>query len=353
MIELHQHRKRETYGAALVGEPLGFRRNTTLARYPINYVMNDGGMGDYVNYAAATTWVAKNCPWIDGVLLLPGYLVPLMRDIHQAFPHWKVGPAEEVEKWLVEGASLVGPSIHVGGRNINPQLATVIGGHPMDVGFGYFAGMTPAPRDVALPVLDYDRKKLVLPNYVKYDKTPYAVFTTGGTTESRTVKARHINPVIEYTKSLGILPVFIGKTDHVGDGKNTVKYDDAIRFDLGLDMRNQTSVKDAACIMQHAAFTAGLDNGNLHLAALMQDSRLIFGYNITSVAHRHPRRRHGKTLNIAVPAEALSCSGCQSRWRQFHTHTFDKCFYGDVLCIDYLFGDDGKHWKKAIDEVLE
>jgi hypothetical protein len=80
-LEIQQHRIRETYGEQIVGEGLGFRDGTSLPRYPINYVMNDGGMGDYLNYASATRWVAKNCPWIDGVLLLPKYLVPIMRSL--------------------------------------------------------------------------------------------------------------------------------------------------------------------------------------------------------------------------------------------------------------------------------
>ncbi len=349
MIDIQQHRTRETTGVSIVGEDLGFREGTPALRYPINYVMNDGGLGDYVNYAAATTWVAKNCPWIDGHLFLPNYLVPLMRDIHADFDHWRVWPGEKANDHLVEGASIVGPSIHVNGKNINPQLLSVIGAHPIDVGFAYFAGATPAPRDLMLPRLDYDRHKL--PSKIKQIKGPYAVFTTGSTTQSRTVLGRHLNPVLEYTKSLGITPVFIGKENFVGDGKNTVSYSD-FKFDLGVDIRNQTTVKDAACVMQHAAFTLGLDNGNLHLAALMNDSKLIFGYNITSVEHRRPRRNWGATINIAVPKEVLPCTGCQSQWRQFHTHAFDKCFYQDVKCVDLLFCDEGKYWKSAIDEIL-
>lgn len=350
MIEIHQHRKRETIGTEYVGEELGFRPGSETPRYPINFAFNDGGMGDYLNYAAATRWVAKNAPWIDGHLFLPNFLVPIMRDIHAEFKHWKVWPGEQANAHLVEGASLVGPSIHVNGKNINPQLATVIGGHPMDIGFGYFAGATPAPSDAVLPILDYERHKL-LPK-LKQIKGPYAVFTTGATTPSRTVLGRHLNPVIQYTKSLGITPVFIGKINYIGDGKNTVKFADDADYSLGVDMRNQTSVKDAACIMQHAEFTLGLDNGNLHLAALMQDSKVIFGYNITSVEHREPRRRHGRTINMYVPKSELSCSGCQSQWRQLHTHTFDKCFYKDVQCVDLLFKDEGAAWKRAIDEII-
>jgi len=350
VIDIQQHRKRDTIGCDIVGESLGFRPDTPVLRYPINFVMNDGGLGDYVNYASATRWVAENCPWIDGHLFLPNYLVPLMRDIHDEFKHWHVWPGEQANDHLIEGASLIGPSIHVNGKNINPQLLSVIGSHPIDVGFSYFAGMAPAPRSAMLPRLSYDRHKL--PSKIKQIKGPYAVFTTGSTTPARTVLGRHLNPVIAYAKRLGIKPVFLGKENFVGDGKNTVKFAADLDFEGGVDLRNQTSVKDAACIMQHAAFTLGLDCGLLHLAALMDESRVIFGYNIASVEHRKPRRNWGKTINMAVPSEALACTGCQSRWRQFHTHTFDKCFYGDLKCVDILFGQDGHYFKSAIDEIL-
>lgn len=273
-----------------------------------------------------------------------------MRDLHQEFAHWKVWPAEKVEEHLVDGASLVGPSIHMAGKNINPQLYTVIGAHPIDVGFAYFTGGT-TPPGIEMPRLDYERKKSTLPNSLKYGETPYAVFTTGATTPSRTVLGRHLNPIIAYTKSLGITPVFLGKVNFVGDGKNTVSWPKDIDYSQGLDLRNQTSVKDAACIMQHAAFTAGLDCGLLHLASLMSESRVIFGYNITSVEHRVPRRTHGRTINMSVSAEELPCTGCQSRWRQCHTHRFDQCFYQDVKCVDLLF--ETKKWTDAIDEVLK
>lgn len=351
MIEIQHHRNRETTGVSLMGKELGFREGTPVLRYPVAYVMNDGGMGDFVNYAAATRWVAQNCPWIDGQLFVHRYLVPLMQDLHADFPHWKVFPSEEIHEHIIEGSSMVGPSLHVNGRSINPQLLTVLHAHPIDVAFGYFAGSTPAPPEVEMPRLSYERKKLKLPNYLKYEEQAYAVFTTGATTESRKVTGRHLNPIIAYTKSLGITPVFLGKVNFVGNGNNSVTWPKDVDYSSGLDLRNQTTVKEAANIMQHAAFTAGLDNGNLHLAALMQDSNVIFGYNITTVEHRVPRRTHGRTINLSVSTEELACSGCQSRWHQFHTHQFDKCFYRDVKCIDLLF--DTKKWTDAIDKVLE
>jgi hypothetical protein len=349
VIQIQHHRTRETTGVQAAGPELGFRPGSEVPRYPVAYVMNDGGMGDFVNYAAATRWVAEQCPWIDGQLFVNNYLVPLMRDLHEEFTHWKVWPSEKIQDHLKDGVSLVGPSLRVDGRSVNPQLLTVLHAHPIDVAFGYFAGSTPAPEGVEMPRLNYERNKL-LPK-IKQLKGPYAVFTTGATTQSRTVLGRHLNPVIDYARSLGITPVFIGKTNFVGNGQNSVSFPGDIDYSVGLDMRNQTSVKDAACIMQHAAFTAGLDNGNLHLAALMQDSRVIFGYNITTVEHRAPRRTHGRTINLSVSKQELPCTGCQSRWHQFHTHQFDKCFYKDVKCVDLLF--ETSKWTNAIDEILK
>lgn len=364
LIQIQHHRERETTGATLVSEALGFRPETPVLRYPVAYVMNDGGMGDFVNYAAATKWLAANCPWLDGRLFVNNYLVPLMKDIHADFPDWQVFPSEKIQDHLPDGISLVGPSLRVDGKSINPQLQTVLHSHPIDVAFGYFAGGGPAPLDVEMPRLNYDRQKL-LPK-IKQIKGPYAVFTTAATTQSRTVLGRHLNPIIEYTKSLGITPVFIGKVNFVGNGQNSVSFAKDIDYSCGVDMRNQTSVKDAACIMQHAAFTAGLDNGNLHLAALMQNSKVIFGHNIASVEHRAPRRTHGRTINLSVSREELPCIGCQSRWHQFHTHQFDKCFYaaadrqeaqsrgefyGAPKCVDLLFRPE--KWISAIDEILK
>lgn len=330
----------------------GFRDGTLTDIVKMNYVFNDEGMGGYINYAGVTTWLAKHQPFIHGRIWVEQFLVPLMRDIHAPFPNWRVHPSNEFQRLVEHGTPTIGPMLSIGGRPAKREFLTALGTHPFDVGFGYYASTCPAPSDAKLPVLDYPANRL--PVKIKKALDPgYVVFTSGGTTPIRTMRGEHLNPLVKYVKALGLVPVFLGKKDILGDGKVTTTYIDTTEYDAGIDMRDQTTVKDAACIMQHAKATVGIDGGLLHLAALMQDSRIVFGYNITSVEHRAPRRDHGKTVNVALTREELACTGCQSAWKNMFNHFYDKCFYKDEKCLELLFANDSEKFKRAIDEVLK
>lgn len=339
--------KKPILEVAEYGEEFGFRPDTSIDRVILNFAFNDGGMGDFVNYAAATLWIAKHCPWIEGRVYTPKYLTPLMQDIHADYPQFKCLESETFNDSVTHMTSLRGPGMSQNGVVVGQQLLTVMHAHPMDVGFAYYPGMATPPGE-ELPILDYESFKLK--PQVKEHLGNYCVITTGSTTTSRRVEGRHLNPIIEYIHARGLTPVFIGKEDFVGTGNLDVNFPTDIDYSKGIDLRNKTSVKAAACIMQHARFVLGLDNGLLHLAALMKDSKIIFGYNITSVEHRAPRRSHGRTINISLTDEELKCSGCQSKWQLMFTHHFNKCYYGDTKCIDMLFS--GGRFERAIDEML-
>jgi len=341
----------KTLGSGYYGEAQGLRPDTKLHRWPINFIFNDGGMGDFVNYAAATLWVAKNCPWVDGRLFVPRYLVPFMKDVHACAPNWAIYDSENASELIEFGSALIGPGIHMNGANITPQYLTVLGAHPVDVGFAYYAGSCPAPADLTLPMMDYPRDRLV--DKVRALEAPYVVITTGSQGLSRRVTGKHLNPIIEHVKRRGRMPVFLGRRDLLRDGKATTTFPDDVDYHEGLDLRDETTVKQAACVLQHADATVGLDSGLLHLAAMMKDSRVVFGYNITSVAHREPRRNWGRTVNVTVSEDELKCIGCQSKLKNIAVHKFDKCIYGDSLCVDLLFKDGAARWIAAIDEILE
>lgn len=338
-----------TLPPTLAGPLQGFRENTNLTTTPFNFVFNDEGMGGFINYTGATTWMAKHCPWLHGRVWVEQFLVPLFTDIHAPFKHWKVLPHNQFQRLVEHGTPTIGPMISHGGIQAKREFLTAIGTHPFDVGFGYFASTCPAPKDAYLPVLDYSRS--MLPAKVKR-AGEYVVITCGGTTPVRTMTGQHINPLIEHVKSMGFTPVFLGKRDMLTDGRVNTQFADDTNYDAGVDMRDQTTVKDAACIMQHAKCTVGIDGGLLHLAALMRDSRLVFGYNITSVEHREPRRNHGRHVNVALTREELSCTACQSTWKNRHLHLYDRCEYGDTKCLELLFANNSLKFKNAIDEVL-
>lgn len=348
-----------------LGPAEGFRPNTQVKRWVINFILNEGGMGDFVNYSAALIWHAKHSPWVDGRIFVPTYLVAFYNDLI-AESGWQAFPSERFHELVEEGSSFIGPSIIIKGVNTTRQLLTCLGAHPFDIGFAYYPATQPTPEGVELPVLDYDYKKL-LPK-VKQLKGRYAVIPCGFSFQSRLTVGRHINPIIEHLVAREITPVFLGKRDLLGNGLATTEFVDDIHYDKGLDLRNQTSVKDAACIMQHALLTVGLDSGLLHVCALMKDSRLIFGYNITTVAHRKPRRSHGRTIDVAITADELPCIGCQSKWRNMAHHLYNDCYYkaedkrasesvgkkyDAPMCVDFLFKNKAKAFTDAIDEILK
>jgi hypothetical protein len=334
------------------GPTHGMRVGTKVQTWPLNFILNRGGMGDFLNYSAALTWLARNSSWIEGRVHVPRYLVPLMQDVFKPHPTWRVYASED--KRLEPGTSWLGPSVEINGVDVSRQYLTPTGAHPIDVAFAYYVGACPAPTDALLPVLDY-YVDTIPEELVKVCglKTNYAVVPTGFSAESRRVLGRHLNPVIRHLKKRGLMPVFLGKNDLLGDGKQITSFPDDIDYAAGVDLRGKTDVKQAAMLMQHAALTIGLDNGLLHLAALMKDSKIIFGYNITTIEHRVPRRNHGKTISLAVTEADLPCAPCQSKWKNVPVHKFTKCFYGDSKCVDLLFKDDAIRWREAIDQMLE
>lgn len=337
-------------GQMTVGPEFGFRPDTKVNRWHVHMIFNSGGMGDYINYSAATYWVAKNCPWVEARLFAPKYLCPLLRDIHEFSDKWKVTPSEHFDQYIKEGQhfSFLGTDVRIRGINISHQFYNATGAHLMDVGFAYYASMT-TPKDAVLPVLDYP--KIMLPK--ELEGVDYVVIPTGNVHDARKVTGKHVNPLIDHIKAKGLVPVFLGKTDMLGNGQGGVRFPDDINYHEGIDLRDKTDVKQAAAILQHAKATVGLDCGLLHLAALMKDSRIVFGYNITSVEHREPRRNHGRHINVHLTNEELACNACQSRYRHMAGHWFDKCLYGDSKCVDMLFADNAKRFTKALDEILE
>lgn len=329
-------------GLKTYGPKYGVRSNHKIPTWPINFIFNKGGMGDFVNYAASTVWLAKNCPWVEGRLFVQSFLIPLMKDIHHEFKHWKVMPLEDAHNLMEPGTSFLGP-LEMKGMSTK-QFLTPMGAHPIDVASAYYVGTSPAPFDMLLPVLDYER--------VPIDLRRYAVIPTGFTSPNRQVTGKHINPISRYLLSKNITPVFVGKSDFTGSGSYISRFADDIDFGLGVDLRDKTSVKELAALCQHAEVTIGLDCGVLHLAALMKNSKIVFGYNVTSIEHREPRRNHGKCVNVALTRRDLECTACQSTLKVYPAHKFQDCLYGDNKCIELLFANDSERFKRAIDEVL-
>lgn len=314
----------------IYGPEKGFREGTKIKDFPCYFLLNSGGIGDYINYLAAILWVAKTAPWIHGHIFANGYFLELIHYFFRDYPHWQIRDGSNVP--LETDLAVIGPDIQANGVTFTKQLANATGSHLMDLGFQYYANKTRAPEGWTLPYVSQSIDAVPVELRDKIKKC--VILTPGGLAPARLTTGKHLNPLIDWIVAKGLTPVFLGKSEVVKDLNPVFSGD--ISWEKGVDMRDKTSLMQAAAIMEHALCTVGLDNGLLHLASCTPGN-VAFGYNITSIEHREPRRNWGKLINVALTKEDLSCISCQSNWKLVLSHTFHKCYYKDTKCIDLLF----------------
>jgi hypothetical protein len=330
------------------GPENGFREGTELNPAPMAFFLNAGGLGDYLNYSAAILWVAKNCPWIHGTVYVSSFLREFLASLFASYKNWKVEAGEKVT--MQQDICFAGPELKVNdGIILNHQLLNATGAHLFDLGFAYYANMNPPPIDATLPYVNYPEKKVHFE--LRPLKGKYIVFTPGAITPSRYLTGKHLNPLIKYVKEKGYLPVFLGKNEVTKD-LNPVFPDDVL-YSEGLDLRNKTTIPEAAAILQYSKCAIGIDNGLLWLGSLT-DTNVIFGYSLAGPKNRKPKRSKicaGKTIDVALTKEELICNHCQDQWKLLIGHTFHKCLYDDNKCIELLFANDAKKFKDALEKI--
>ncbi len=307
--------------------------------FTINFELASGGMGDYICWTPALQWIVKNCPWVHGRIWAPAYFISFMQHVFKDVPNWEVH--------LIEKFSEADKGTLCRGLQSTPgQLINATGCGLIELGFMYFANLSPMPPDTVYPQLDL--RDVKLHKKLRGLEKKYVVFTPGGTTQSRFVPAKHWNPLIDWVIAQGLTPVFLGK-GHLADVHKSY-FDDETHYEKGIDLREQTSLLEAARIIKESLCIIGLDNGLLHLAACT-DASIVFGYNIAAPVDRRPLRPSGKLIEITVPEERLGCIHCQTKFKLLYTHNYKNCIYKDVRCIDLLFENEGERWKQAITEI--
>lgn len=327
-----------------VGPEHGYREGTQVPTFPMNFTLADGGMGDYICWTAALLWCAERCPFVEGRIFTPAFFIEFVRHAFKGYPTWKVFLAERIAEHYEDNSLILGPGI-----NGHQQLLNAVGTHLLDLGFAYFANMSPPPGPEHYHYPEFNFPATAIPRTL----TPghYVCFTPGGTTATRRVPGEAWNPIIEDVLARGLQPVFLGKRNMTKE--HVAIFPEGTHYEKGTDLRDQTTTLEAAAIMQHAACTLGLDNGLLHLAACVP-SNIIFGYNIAAPSQRRPvRRLPGLILDVALTSEELACNFCQTRMKQQNLINFRNCFYGDTRCLTLLFADDSLRWRKALSTVLD
>lgn len=330
---------------------VGFRPGTQMHKQQLSCIFINGGMGDYITWMQAIRWLASEATWITGTLVAPKYMRDFAEYFLRPFPDWKfVDHSELRHKTELDGIPFRGPVV------LEQQALNATGAHLLTCGWVYYTNKEKAPEGWdSYPQFEQSDLDSIFARYGRgvpaYGR--YAVITTGITTPSRHVPGKYWNYIIDHIREQGLTPVFLGKTVvETGNSRNIhTDYDKEIRFDRGLDLRDKTSLLEAAAIMSRAAVVVGHDNGLLHLAGCTAVP-IVFGYNLASPEHREPRRPVGRTYNVTLSPQELACINCQSNTNFVLGYNFRHCFYGDNLCIDMLFENNARRWREQIDKAL-
>lgn len=329
----------------------GFRPGTPCYPLQMNFILLNGGMGDYVNWMQPVRWLADQATWITGTLICPTYFKELAEHWLKPYPKWKFKDYKELADIpKIDDVPFRGPLM------LQQESLNATGAHLMTCGWVYFTNKEKAPPgwDHYPPLRQPELDALTLPPEADVlIPGKYAVITTGVTTDSRRVPSESWNHVIRYVKSLGLTPVFLGKAVvETGNMRNIhTDFAQGLEIELGLDLRDKTTLMQAASIMSRAAVVIGHDNGLLHLAGCT-DVPIVFGYNLASPEHREPKRKIGRVYNVTLTDAELACNHCQSRTNFVMGYNFRQCFYGDLACIKLLFANEAAKWKVQIDRAL-
>ncbi len=336
-----------------------FLPDTKLPVVIYNYWLRGGGIGDRVCSFPALIWIAKTRPWVWGRVWVAPSMVEFADNIIGQLdrPDWIVRDIRTELPWadgrMEDGSRVTGRGIGKDalGNKVVHAGATGAGGSLVQMGFVDHTGRYNAPEGWDyMPVIDFDRWFKPLPY-----KDPYVVFTTGAVAPARSVPGKYWNPIIDHVIKLGLIPVFLGKSEIIDMGIETplrVAFEDGCDYHKGVDLRDKTTLMEAAWIMKNAQAVIGLDNGLLNLAACT-DASIICAYNTVDPMDRLPKRRAGRWITLSLTKEELRCSGCQTFMGGIAPpHNFRDCLYGHKRCVDLLFADQGARWKRALDEIL-
>lgn len=314
-----------------------YRKGTRIKKCELNLVYACGGVGDYIQWTTAIDWSIANHPFLTGTVSAPTYFYDLAN-------HWL---KKHSPRFKVRAYKTLKDDFFTSDRLFRyPHQYNLInsgGFHLLPLGFHFYANLDYIPEGWnKIPQIyghEASIKKFNLPKQ-------YAVVTTEATSPVRTLKAEAINGQVEFIKSKGIPVVFMGKKDLAHDYKS--HSEDGINLDGIIDLREKTSLIEAAVILSKAEFVTGLDNGLLHLACC-SEVPVVFAFSSVDPRHRIPPRRGNAKTYIISPPKSLPCRYCQSNMKFMINHDFRKCVYNDKACLDFLTSN---LFNNAIERIL-
>lgn len=302
-----------------------FRPKTKLPTAPLNILLNDGGLGDFICRIPSIMKLLGEYQNVFITLWSPSYFLGLAENfLHDFGDRCKVRD----KALFADRANRQCPFIDYHSRLIRP-----LGINLMRFAHQLLLHEDPTDRDLTYPKFNSEfvkLKKFSLPRN-------YAVITTAATVGVRALEACTVQGLTDYTIARGLTPVFLG-SDRSLEADYKGKFTQGFDYSKGLDLRNKTTIQEAGAILDKARFVVGLDNGLLHLAACTE-TNVIMAFSTVKPEHRICNRQCGKPIHSLIPDEHVKCRFCQSNMKMLFGHDFRNCLYGDFLCVKSLTAD--------------
>lgn len=296
---------------------MSLRKGTKLKKVTINVVFNSGGLGDFVCRIPVLKKIVSLYPQVNIKLWSPEFFMEIARyflvaqssrievlDRKNFKKEYNGGPLYEFNDHKIKTFAL----------NLMQHTHLLFFSQLMsndEIVYPQFTGCGASLDEFNLP-----------------DK--YVVLTTEATAETRTLKKETVQGLINYFYDK-VPVVFLGKRELFGHYES--RHIMGLDYSQGIDLREKTTLMQAAEILNNAQCVLGLDNGLLHLACCTK-ANVVFGFSTVRPEDRICGRTIGKTLVVEPSSD---CKYCQASLR-FIEHDFRFCFYKErkLECLDSL-----------------
>lgn len=296
--------------------------------HDVNCILLSGGVGDHIGSLVAIDYILKSYPWINLLIWVPDFLKEFAQNVLPV--NANVRNFTEMKTQYDRRKT----TIHTewDGRTSPMKM------HSVDYAF-----LKLCDEQVPLTKKNYLRVKMdkIDVSQIASNKD-YVVITTGYTASVREFKAFEVNKISDYLLSKEITPVYLGQRETSTGGKDNIKgiFSDEIDYSKGLDLRDKTTLLQAAKVIQGAKAIVGVDCGLLHVAGCT-DTPIVAGFTTVRPELRAPIRNNilGHGFYSVVPGALLQCRFCQSDTNFLYNVNYTKCMYKDYLCVQDLTAD--------------
>lgn len=306
-----------------------FRIGTELDVKEYNFLLDRAGLGDLIGRLPAIKFIMDNHPYLVVNLWVHAYAVDLCKKL-LPYKNIRIASIDEANKNYNDDLF---------GRSPDRGHISNLSLHITDHAFFTLAHRGPEDKDRNYLKLDpIDITEFNLP-------IKYIVITTGFTSKTREWPASSINEVTDYIIQKGYTPVFLGKSFTPAYKDEGIVGTFEADYSKGINLIDKTDLFQANSIMAGSLCVVGSDNGLLHLAALSEETKIVYAFTSVEPHHRLPYRKNklGYKCYVVTPdKKKLRCTGCQSNMIFANSsHDFRNCFYGndDIQCVKELTSD--------------